>query len=141
MSRISTKAARAAVASGLVLAVATPVVAPAIASAAPSNPTTTKIVRTYQVRVHPGVLAKGQTVKARVVIRNPQANVKGWYSKATIARVVRKGVDNGYEMPYTSRGYRVTPSVHGQNVSFTGKLRGADVPTTIKLKFNVRYAG
>jgi hypothetical protein len=141
VSRIGAKTARAALASALVLAVATPVVAPAVASAAPSNPTTTKIDRTYNVRVQPGILANGHTVKVQAVIRNPQSTVKDWYSHATIARVVRKGVNGGYETPYMSQGFRMMPSVQGETVKFTGNLRGADVPTRVKLTFEVRYAG
>lgn len=136
MSRISARSARAAVASGLVLAA----FAPAVASAAPAT-TTSKIVRSYDVNVQPGILANGNTVHATAVIRNPQASVKDWYSQGAIARVVRKGINGRYEMPYTSQGFRITPSVNGQSVSFTGRLRGGDVATTIKLTFTARYAG
>ena len=44
-------------------------------------------------------------------------------------------------MPYTAQGYRCTPSVTGQNASFTCKLRGGDVATAIKLTFGARYKG
>jgi hypothetical protein len=143
MSRMSRSSARAAVASGLVLAVAAPVVVPAVASAAPAgaSSTSTKIVRSYSIPVDAGVLAQGNTVKARVVISNPQSSVKRFYSRATIAKVVRKGINGKYEMPYRSQGFRVTPTVNGQTVTFIGKLRGADVPTTVKLKFSARYPG
>jgi hypothetical protein len=140
MSRMSAIAARTAVASGLVLAMA----APAVASAAPASADSgapAKIVRTYDVRVNDGVLAKGSTVQAKAVVSNPESSVQDWWSKGTIAKVVRKGVNGTYEMPYTSQGYRCTPSVNGQTASFTCKLRGGDVATTIKLTFNARYAG
>jgi hypothetical protein len=134
MSRISVITARTAVAAGLVLAMAVP----AVASAAPASSAPAKIVRNYDVRVNDGVLAKGRTVQAKVVVRNPESSVEDWWSKATIAKVVRKGVNGGYEI---SQGYRCTPSVNGQTASFTCKLRGGDVTTAIKLTFNARYAG
>ena len=143
MFRISRPSARAALASGLVLAVAAPVVAPAVASAAPAGPsaTTTRIVRSYTIPVNAGVLAKGDTVKAQAVISNPQSSVKNWYSTAAIAKVVRKGINGKFEMPYRSQGFRVTPAVNGNTVTFTGKLRGGDVPTAVTLTFRARYAG
>jgi hypothetical protein len=133
MSRIML---RAAVASGLVLAAA----APAVATAAPAA-AQTKLVRNYDVSVQPGVLAKGNTIQAKAVVRNPESSVSDWWSKGTIAKVVRKGVNGKYEMPYTSQGYRCTPSVNGQTADFTCKLRGGDVATTIKLTFSARYKG
>jgi hypothetical protein len=55
-----------------------------------------------------GPAAKRSTTSPR---SNPQSSLKDWYSQATIARVVRKGVNGGYEMPYKSQGFRVIPSV------------------------------
>jgi hypothetical protein len=133
MSRIML---RAAVASGLVLAAASP----AVASAAPAA-SQSKLVRSYDVGVQSGVLAKGNTIHAKAVVRNPESSVSDWWSQATIAKVVRKGVNGRYEMPYTSQGFRCTPTVTGQMANFTCKLRGGDVATTIKLTFAARYTG
>ncbi len=133
---MSSIALRAAVATGLVLAAA----APAVATAAPSTAAASqsKIVRTYEVSVQPGILAKGNAAQAKVVVRNPESSVANWWSKGTIAKVVRKGVNGNDHMLYTAQGYRCTPSVTGQNASFTCKLRGGDVATAIKLTFGAR---
>jgi hypothetical protein len=138
MSRI-TAAACPAVASALVLAA----FGPGIAAAAPAAgaASSANIVRHYAVRVKPGVLAGGRTVRAKAVVKNPVADVRAWWSRRTIARVVRKGVNGRYEMPYASQGFQCTPSVAGQTAKFTCTLRGADVPTTVKLRFKARYAG
>jgi len=134
-----TAAACPAVASVLVLAA----VGPGIAAAAPATDAASPadIVRHYAVRVKPGVLAGGRTVRTTVAVKNPVAGVRTWWSRRTVARVVRKGVNGGYEMPYASQGFRCTPSVTGGTARFTCTLRGADVPTTVKLRFKARYAG
>ena len=53
--------------------------------------------------------------------------------------VVRQGVNNGYQKPYMSQGFRCTPTLDGSmNAStarFTCKLQGADVPTAVTLTF------
>jgi hypothetical protein len=95
----------------------------------------------YTVTVKPLALAKGKTVKAKAVVTAPESKVKDWWSQKTVAAVVRKGVNGGYQSPYKSEGYSCTPVVRGEKTSFTCKLRGADVPTTIKLTFTVVYRG
>jgi hypothetical protein len=42
---------------------------------------------------------------------------------------------------YSSEGFRCTPVVRGETTSFTCKLRGADVPTVVRLTFAVVYRG
>jgi hypothetical protein len=126
---------RTAVAAGL--AGAAVVLTPAAALAS----TPRAIHRDQKVDVHPMALAKGHTVNAQIDVQNPQSNVAGWWSRATVAKVVQKGVDGGYQSPYQSQGYRCTPVVRGETTSFTCRLRGADVPTTVTLKFNIVYRG
>jgi len=137
MSHITT-APRPAVASALLLAAVGPGIAAAAPAAHVASPAA--ITRHYDVRVKPGVLASGRTVRAKAVVKNPESTVRAWWSRRTISRVVRKGINGRYEMPYVSQGFRCTPSVTGQTAKFTCKLRGADVPTTIKLTFKARYA-
>jgi hypothetical protein len=129
---------RTAALTGLVIAAA----APAVATAAPAAaaPSQAKVVKNYTVSVKPGIVA-GNAVQAKVVVRNPESSVSDWWSKATISKVVRKGVNGKYEMPYTAQGYRCTPVVKGNTASFTCKLRGADVSTTVKLTFDARFKG
>ena len=62
-----------------------------------------------------------------------------FWSRNTIGKVVRKGVNNGYEMPYWAQGYSCTPVMDGNVAHFTCKLRGADVPTTVTLRFSATY--
>lgn len=95
----------------------------------------------YTVTVKAGALAHGKTVKAKAVVTAPEAKVKSWWSQKTVATVVRKGVNGGYQKPYKSEGYNCTPVVRGEKTSFTCKLRGADVPTGITLTFTVVYRG
>lgn len=122
-------------AAALGLAAAGLIALPGVASAAKP------LTLTYSVTVKPLALAKGNTVKARAVVTAPEAKVKSWWSRKSIAAIVRKGVNGGYQRPYSSEGFRCTPAVRGETTSFTCKLRGADVPTTVKLTFAVVYRG
>jgi hypothetical protein len=116
---------------------------PAAASAAP--PSTTTIQRhTYHIAVAPGVLAGGQNrVTVRVKVTNPESSVRRFWSRTTVKQVVRQGVDQRIQMPYMSQGFRCTPTLDGStNAStarFTCKLQGADVPTTVTLRFKAAY--
>jgi hypothetical protein len=109
--------------------------APAGASAAKP------IQKEYQVKVNQLALAKGDTVQVKATITAPEAKVQSWWSQKTVSAVVRKGVNGGYQRPYSSEGYRCTPTVRGEKTSFNCKLMGADVPTTIRLSFTVVYRG
>ena len=99
------------------------------------------IHKEYKVKVHPMALAKGNTVQVKATITAPEAKVQSWWSQKTIATVVRKGVNGGYQSPYSSEGYRCTPTIRGEKTTFNCKLMGADVPTTIRLSFTVVYRG
>ena len=114
---------------------------PATAGAATTTPMQT---HTYRISVDPGVLAGGQsTITANVRVANPENSVRRFWSRSTVQQVVRQGVNNGYQMPYMSQGFRCTPTLDGSmNAStarFTCKLRGADVPTTVTLTFTAPY--
>jgi hypothetical protein len=116
-------------------------VVPATTLAATPAPTKTSI---YHISVDPGVLAGGQdTVRAKVVVTNPEQSVRYLYNRATIQQVVRYGVDNGYQKPYSIEGYRCVPrldgSMNASTARFTCRLRGADVPTTVKLTFTAPF--
>ena len=95
----------------------------------------------YKVTVNKGVLAQGNTVPASATVTDPEQKVKDWWSNSTVATVVRKGVNGGYQRPYASEGYRCTPVVRSATTSFTCRLQGADVATSIKLTFAVQYRG
>ncbi len=120
---------------GLVIAAVGSAVAPS-AGVAASQPT---LKTGYTINVTPGTLANGNTVRAKVTVTNPQNDVARWWSRATVAKVVRKGVNNGYQMPYRSQGYQCTPIVRGDTTSFTCRLQGADVPTKVVLRFKAAY--
>jgi hypothetical protein len=99
---------------------------------------------TYNIKVNPGVLANGQTVvKANVKVTNPEKSVRDFWSRSTVQQVVRYGVNNGYQKPYMSQGFRCTPTLDGSmnasTAKFTCKLQGADVPTTVLLTFTAPY--
>jgi hypothetical protein len=99
------------------------------------------IQKEYQVKVNPMALAKGNTVQVKATITAPEAKVQSWWNQKTVAAVVRKGVNGGYQRPYMSEGYRCTPIIRGEKTTFNCKLMGADVPTTINLNFTVVYRG
>ena len=131
-----------AVAAALTAAIGAGAVLPAASMA--STTTTVKQTSNYSIKVDEGVLTGGADhVKAKVVVTNPDKSVKDWYSRATIAKVVRKGVDNGIQKPYNAQGYRCIPQLNGSmtasTATFTCKLRGGDVPTTVKLTFTTNF--
>ena len=86
-------------------------------------------------------LAKGRTVQAEVAVTSPQSDVSFWWSRQAVAKVVRKGINGGYQNPYKSQGYACTPAIRGEHTNFSCVLRGADVPTTVHLRFSVIYRG
>ena len=110
---------------------------PGVALAASPRP----IATSYNVSVNRNALASGTTVKVKVTVTSPEAKVKSWWSRAAVTAVVRKGVNGGRQSPYSSEGYRCTPVVRGETTSFTCKLTGADVSTTVRLTFAVIYRG
>ncbi|MBE2319824.1 hypothetical protein DVA67_027920 [Solirubrobacter sp. CPCC 204708] len=135
---IARKAATAAAVIASLGAVALP------ATAGAATTTTTTQNHTYHISVNPGMLAGGQnTVTARVKVTNPENSVRRFWSRSTVQQVVRQGVNNGYQKPYMSQGFRCTPTLDGSmNAStarFTCKLQGADVPTTVTLTFTAPY--
>jgi len=95
----------------------------------------------YPVTVKPLALAKGKTVKTKVVVTAPETKVKNWWSRATVSKVVQKGVNGGYQRPYQSEGYNCKAKVKGETTSFACTLKGADVPTMVKLTFAVVFRG
>ena len=95
------------VASAIVAAIGVGAAVPAAQAA--TTTTTTKRTSVYHISVNPGVLAGARLVRAKVVVTNPQASVRDWYSRATIQKVVRKGVNNGIQKTYRSQGYRCVP--------------------------------
>ena len=73
------------VAAVLAAAIGAGAVLPAASMAATT--TTVKQTKTYNIKVDQGILTNGAGhVKAKVVVTNPDAAVKDWYSRATIAR-------------------------------------------------------
>jgi hypothetical protein len=95
----------------------------------------------YRVTVKNGALANGNTVRAKVTVTNPQSSVSDWWNEATVAKVVRKGINNGYQEPYAAQGYHCNPIVRGGTTSFFCRLRGADVPTKVLIRFKANYGG
>jgi hypothetical protein len=125
------------VAGTMIAAIGAGAALPAVSDAATTN---VKQTSTYTITVNKGVLAGGaNTVKAKVVVTNPEQRVSNWYSRATIQKVVRKAANQGIERPFTYQGYRLVPVLKGNTASFTGNLRGGDVPTTVKLTFTIPF--
>jgi hypothetical protein len=133
-----------AVVTALVATIGAGAAVPAAQAATTTTTTTTTRTSVYHIRVNDGILANaGNEIRAKVVVQNPEPSVRDWYSRATIKKVVRKGVNNQIQKPYRSQGYRCVPVLDGSmNASvahFTCKLQGADVPTTVKLTFTAPF--
>ena len=131
-----------AVAAALVAAIGAGAAVPA-AQAATTTTTTTR-TSVFHIRVNDGIIAGGgDVVRAKVVVTNPEKSVRNWYSRSTIQKVVRKGVNNQIQKPYNSQGYRCVPVLDGSmsasTARFTCQLQGADVPTTVKLTYTVPF--
>jgi uncharacterized membrane protein len=131
-----------AVAAALAAAIGAGAVVPA-AQAATTSTTTTR-TSVYHIGVNDGILAGGgNVVRAKVVVKNPDPTVRSWYSRATIKKVVRKGVNNQIQKTYRSQGYRCVPvldgSMNASTAHFTCKLRGADVPTTVTVTYTAAF--
>ena len=104
----SKKVAAAALAATIAAGAAVPV-----AQAATTTTTTTR-TSVYHVAVNDGILAGGgDVVRVKSVVTNPEPSVRDWYSRSTIQKVVRKGVNNQYQKPYNSQGYRCVPVLDG----------------------------
>ena len=95
----------------------------------------------YNVPVKQIALAKGSTVVATGMVTAPQTSVKGWWSATAIKSTVQKGVNNGWQKPYSANGFRCTPVIKGEHTNFKCSLRGADVPTTVNFRYSVVYRG
>ncbi len=114
------------------------------ASAMAATPHHQPVKRTtfkYTVPVNRMALAKGSSVVASGTVTWPQSNVKEWWSAATIKHVVRAGVNNGRQSPYATDGFRCAPTINGEKTNFVCKLQGADVPTTVTLRYSLIYRG
>jgi hypothetical protein len=130
------------VAGTMIATVAAGAAVPAVSHAATAKPVTQSA--SYNVTVNQGVLAGGgDTVRAKVVVTNPQSNVSDWYSRATIQKVVRKAANQGIQKPFNYQGYRCVPvldgSMNASTARFTCKLTGGDVPTAVKLTFTIPF--
>ena len=91
-----------AVATAVAAAIGTGAAVPAAQAATTTNSTTR--TSTYHVRVNEGILATGDNVvRVKAVVKNPEQSVRNSYSRATIQKVVRKGMNGEYEKPYTPR--------------------------------------
>ncbi len=95
----------------------------------------------YNVPVNRMALAQGSSVTANGTVTWPQSNVSDWWSASTIKRVVQTGVNNGRQSPYAKDGFRCVPTINGEKTNFVCKLQGADVPTTVTLRYSLIYRG
>jgi hypothetical protein len=130
---------RAAIA--LPLIVAGVAASPAAAIAATPHHPVKRSAFKYNVPVNRMALASGSTVLAKGTVTWPQPNVRGWWSANTINRVVRAGVNGGYQSPYSKAGFQCTPTIKGEHTNFVCKMQGADVPTSVNFRYSLVYRG
>ena len=114
---------------------------PAVAMAATPHQPVKQSTFKYNVPVNRMALAKGTHVVANGTVTWPQSNVSGWWSANTINRVVRAGVNNGRQSPYSKDGFQCTPTINGEKTNFVCKMKGADVPTSVNFRYSLIYRG
>jgi hypothetical protein len=119
-------------------------VVPAVSTAATIKAHNAKQTASYVVPIDIDALVhNAHSVKADVIVTDPQSNVGDWYSRGTIDKVVQAGIDQGYEEPYSADGFQCVPVVQMTKQAtvthFTCKLQGADVPTGVNLQFTANY--
>jgi hypothetical protein len=114
---------------------------PAAATAATPHQSVKQSACQYKVPVHRMALAKGSTVLAHGTVSSPQSNVRNWWNANTINRVVQAGVNGFRQSPYSADGYQCTPTIKGEHTNFVCKLKGADVPTSVTLRYSLIYRG
>lgn len=129
-----------AVASALIATLGAGVVPAASQAATAKTPTITKH---YTVATGAIQANSKKTVRVTVKVTNPQNSVKSWWSKNNVQDVTNFAVTGGWKKPFRYEGFRCVPrfpdGVKGYKANFTCKLQGADVPTTVTLKFGVKY--
>ncbi len=125
----------------LPLLIAGVAVVPATAMAATPRQQVKQTTFKYNVPVNRMALAKGSTVSANGTVTWPQSNVSDWWSAGAIKSVVQAGVNNGRQSPYAKDGFRCVPTINGEKTNFVCKLQGADVPTTVTLRYSLVYRG
>lgn len=114
---------------------------PAGAMAATPHQSPKQTTFKYNVPVKRMALAKGSNVIANGTVIWPQSNVSNWWSAGSVKRVVQAGVNNGRQSPYIKDGFRCVPTINGAKTNFVCKLRGADVPTSVNLRYSLIYRG
>ena len=132
---------KAALTTALVATIGAGVV-PAAGQAATTK-TSPTITKHYNVATG-AILANGKrTVPVTVTVTNPQNSVKSWWSKSNVENVANLSLTGGWQKPFRFQGFRCVPTfpngIDGYKANFTCKLQGADVPTTVTLKFAAKY--
>ena len=131
---------KTAVATALIATLGAGVVPAASQAATTKTPTITKH---YSVATGAIQANSQRTVPVTVTVTNPVNSVKSWSSKKTVQDVTNLAVTGGWKKPFRYEGFRCVPTfpdgLSGYKANFTCKLRGADVPTTVTLKFGVQY--
>ena len=131
---------KTAVAAALIATVGAGVVPAASQAATTTTPTITK---RYSVVTGAIQANSKRTVPVTVKVTNPENSVKSWWSKKNVQAVTNFAVTSGSKKPFRYEGFRCVPTfpdgLNGYKANFSCKLQGADVPTTVTLKFGVSY--
>lgn len=131
---------KTAVATALIATLGAGVVPAASQAATTTTPTITKH---YNVATGAIQANSKRTVPVTVTVTNPQNSVSSWWSKKNVQNVTNLAVTGGWKKPFRFQGFRCVPTfpdgLNGYKANFTCKLQGADVPTTVTLKFGVQY--
>ena len=131
---------KTAVATALIATLSAGIVPAASQAATTKTPTITKH---YTVATGAIQANSERTVPVTVKVTNPENSVRSWWSKKNVQDVTNFAVTGGSKKPFRYEGFRCAPTfpdgLHGYKANFTCKLQGADVPTTVTLKFAVQY--
>src|SRR6201999_3875955 len=113
------------------------------ASQAATTTKTPTITKHYNVATGAIQANNKRTVPVTVTVTNPENSVKSWWSRSNVQDVTNLAVTGGWKKPFVYKGFRCTPTfpdgLTGYKANFTCKMQGADVPTTVTLKFRVQY--
>ena len=131
---------KTAVATALIATLGAGVLPAASQAATTKTPTITKH---YNVATGAIQANNERTVPVTVKVTNPENSVSSWWSKKNVQDVTDLAVTGGWKKPFRFEGFRCVPTfpdgLSGYKADFTCKLQGADVPTTVTLKFGVKY--
>jgi hypothetical protein len=111
----------------------------ALASPAALAQPSAQLTKSYRVNVPRGVLAQGTSIDAKAVVLHGTRSRAGWWSRATVAKVVRAGVTTKRPSSYRSHGYRCVAPGSATSSTFRCIRNAKGARTRVKLSFQAGW--